>query len=379
MRLAYLDNIKVLLVCGVIAVHTAITYGVEGDWYLERYRTMSDVAVALVSAPIVIGFLFGLGTFFLIAGRLSGPSLDRKGPGPFALDRIVRLGLPILFYVVLISPVMEYVAYRVGDDGTAGFIDYAWSQRGDPAPGPTWFLEALLAFSLIYAGCRALAGATSGQPSPSPPSTSPLRGRTIAAIAIAIAVLSFAVHQVVAVGEEHLHVQFGLFPQYVILFGLGCAAGRRGWLETLDPHLLRGCAIACGLALAAIPVVALLGDFGTDDTRMDRFTGGLHWQAAAATAVEGTLAATAPLLLIAWFRSRWNHQGPLLAAMSHTAYGAFIVHPPVIVGLALLLAPLGLPAELSFLIVLAGGIAGSFGMTAALLRMAPVRAVIGTG
>lgn len=31
-RLAYLDNLKVLLVVGVIALHTAITYGFDGSW-----------------------------------------------------------------------------------------------------------------------------------------------------------------------------------------------------------------------------------------------------------------------------------------------------------------------------------------------------------
>jgi surface polysaccharide O-acyltransferase-like enzyme len=34
-RLAYLDNLKVLLVVGVIAVHSAVTYGFDGTWYLE--------------------------------------------------------------------------------------------------------------------------------------------------------------------------------------------------------------------------------------------------------------------------------------------------------------------------------------------------------
>jgi peptidoglycan/LPS O-acetylase OafA/YrhL len=36
-RLPYLDNLKVLLVVGVIAVHSAITYGFDGAWYLESY------------------------------------------------------------------------------------------------------------------------------------------------------------------------------------------------------------------------------------------------------------------------------------------------------------------------------------------------------
>ena len=38
MRLAYLDNLKVLLVVGVIAVHAAIIYGVDGSFYLPGSR-----------------------------------------------------------------------------------------------------------------------------------------------------------------------------------------------------------------------------------------------------------------------------------------------------------------------------------------------------
>ena len=80
-RLAYLDNLKVLLVVGVIAVHarspTAST--ARGTWSpTTRWRA---VLVDALSVVIVIGWLFGLGLFFLIAGRLSSPSLDRKGPG----------------------------------------------------------------------------------------------------------------------------------------------------------------------------------------------------------------------------------------------------------------------------------------------------------
>jgi peptidoglycan/LPS O-acetylase OafA/YrhL len=50
--------------------------------------------------------------------------------------------------------------------------------------------------------------------------------------------------------------------------------------------------------------------------------------------------------------------------MAPQAYGAFIIHPPVLVGLAFALQPLPVPAELKFLAVLVGGVAGSFGLTA---------------
>jgi glucan biosynthesis protein C len=371
-RLAYLDNLKVLLVIGVIAVHSAITYGVDGSWYLEDYDSMTDVSVGVLTVFVAVGFLFGLGAFFLIAGRLSGPSLDRKGPARFVRDRLVRLGIPVVFYVLLIAPVMEYVKAR--DEGEhEGFLSFARAELSDPAPGPTWFLEALLVFSLAYALVRAL------RPAPGPASRWPLRGRQVAAVGVAIAVLSFATHLVLPYGEEHFHIQFALFPQYAILFGLGCAAGRRGWLETLTPELRRRCGIVGLLAILALPVLLLAGGFSESDAKQDLYAGGWHWQAAGTSLLEATLAATLPLFLIGWFREHGTRQGPLLRGMAAAAYGAFIIHPPVIVGLALALQGSPIPAELKFTLVLTGGVVGSFGITSLALRIAGVGKVVSSG
>jgi glucans biosynthesis protein C len=371
-RLAYLDNLKILLVIGVIAVHSAITYGVDGSWYLEDYDSMADVTVGVLTVFAAVGFFFGLGAFFLIAGRLSGPSLDRKGPAQFVRERLVRLGIPVVFYVLLIAPVMEYVKAR--DEGDPeGFLSFAWAELSDPAPGPAWFLEALLVFSLAYALVRAL------RPESDPVSRAPLSGRQVAAVGVAIAVLSFATHLVFALGEEHFHIQFALFPQYAIMFGLGCAAGRRGWLETLTSDLRRRCGIVGLVAILALPVLLVAGGFGESDAKRDLYAGGWHWQAAGTSLVEATLAATLPLFLIGWFREHGARQGPLLRGMAAAAYGAFIIHPPVIVGLALALQETPIPAELKFVLVLTGGVVGSFGITSLVLRIAAVGKVISSG
>jgi hypothetical protein len=50
-RLAYLDTVKVLLVVSVIAIHTAITYGLDGSWYLESYDEERAVARAQGAIP----------------------------------------------------------------------------------------------------------------------------------------------------------------------------------------------------------------------------------------------------------------------------------------------------------------------------------------
>jgi glucans biosynthesis protein C len=371
MRLAYLDNLKVLLVIGVIAVHAAIVFGVDGSFYLEGYEEMGGGTVAVITVFVAVGFLFGLGAFFLIAGRLSGPSLDHKGPSRFVRDRLIRLGIPIVFYVLVIAPPMEYVKYR-DEGGHGGFLAYARDRLTDPAPGPTWFLEALLAFSLAYGLVRWL------RPARVEPSRDPLRGRQVAGIAVAIAVLSFATHLVVPYGEEHLHIQFALFPQYAILFGLGCAAGRRGWLETLTPELRRRCGIAAMAAVVGLAALLLVGGFTEGAAERDLYAGGWHWQAAGTSLVEGALAATLPLFLIGWFRAHGSRQGPLLRRMAPSAYGAFVIHPPVVVGLALALHRVALPAEAKFVLVGVGAVAGSFAITGLAMRIPGIAPIIGS-
>ena len=285
-------------------------------------------------------------------------------------DRLIRLGIPVVFYVLVIAPPMEYAKYRE-EGGHGGFLPYARDQLTDPAPGPTWFLEALLAFSLAYGLVRRL------RPARGEPSRDPLRGKQVAGVAVAIAVLSFATHLVVPYGEEHLHIQFALFPQYAILFGLGCAAGRRGWLETLTPELRRRCGLADMAAVVALAALLLAGGFTDGEAERNLYAGGWHWQAAGTSLVEGALAATLPLFLIGWFRVHGSRQGRLLRRMAPSAYAAFVIHPPLVVGLALTLHRVALPAEAKFASVLVGAVAGSFAITALAMRIPAVGRISG--
>jgi glucan biosynthesis protein C len=371
-RMAYLDNLKILLVIGVIALHTAITYGFDGSWYLESYDEMTGAVVNALTVVLGTGWLFGLGLFFLIAGLLTVPSVGRKGPSRFAQDRLVRLGLPIVAYTLLVSPFLEYVDYRQNENGTEALWPFVRDQVWSFAPGPTWFLEALLVFSLAYALWRAL------RPTTELPSRRTLRGRHVAAIALAISVTSFTAHLAFPIGSEQFHVQLGMFPQYLILFSLGVAAGRRGWLDTLTPELQRRCGIAGLIAAPALLVALLAGGFFEGGVAEDRFAGGLHWEAAAFPLAEGVLATCVSLWAIGYFRRRFNHLTPRARRMAPQAYGAFIVHPPVIVGLALAIHPLPLPAELKFIAVLLGGVAGSFGLPALLGRAGAIATAVGS-
>jgi hypothetical protein len=358
-RLAHLDAIKVLLVVGVIAMHSAITYGLDGSWYLESYDEMAGPVVDAITACLGIGWLFGLGLFFLIAGRLTAASLERKGSARFVKERLVRLGIPLVLFTLLVSPPLEYVSYRENDGGTQAFWPFVREQVWHLAPGPTWFLEALLAFSLGYTLLRLVRRGRR------PPVWRRLRGVEVALVALTIAASAFAARLAFPIGSEQFHLQLAMFPQYVVLFALGCAAGRRGWLETIGPRLQRRLGIAGVAATAGFPLVLWAGGFFEGGAAEDRFAGGLHWQAAAGALLEGIIATCISLWAVTHFRRHEERYfRPLIRRMAPPAYGAFIVHPPILVGLAFALGPLPAPAELKFPLLLVAGVAGSFGIAA---------------
>ena len=270
----------------------------------------------------------------------------------------------MLFYVLLIAPVMEYVKAR--DEGEhQGFsrlrTGRALGSRARPDLVPRG-AAGLLPRLRTDAALRPPRAAVSREP---------LRARQVAAVGVAIALLSFVTHLVFSIGEEHFHIQFALFPQYAILFGLGCAAGRRGWLETLTPQLRRQCGIVGLVAILALPVLLLGRRLHRERCQQDLYAGGWHWQAAGTSLVEASPrghAAALPYRLVS--SSTGPARGRCCEGCPNAAYGAFIIHPPVIVGLALALHRLQSQRSSKFILVLIGGVIGSFGNTALLLRIA---------
>src|SRR5215207_2926038 len=104
-----------------------------------------------LSVLVVIGALFSMGLLFLVAGALTVPSLERKGARRLVVERLKRLGVPLVAFVLFVSPLLEYTGYRTdgGHDGLGAFItDHTSEWVLDP--GPLWFVEALVVFSFVY-------------------------------------------------------------------------------------------------------------------------------------------------------------------------------------------------------------------------------------
>ena len=109
---------------------------------------------------------------------------------------------------------------------------------------------------------------------------------------------------------------------------------------------------------------------------IDPFYGGGTWQSLVLSLLEGVLMVTMSLWLVDLFQRRFNHQGALGREMSRAAYGAFLVHQIVLVGLVLAARLAPWPPELKYLTVSALGVAASYGFAALLVRLPGVSRVV---
>jgi heme/copper-type cytochrome/quinol oxidase subunit 4 len=314
------------------------------------------LAIAAPFSLVVIPLLF------LIAGLLTPRSLRRKGPGRFARDRLVRLGIPFAVFAVLLWPLLEYALFRWL--GTAPDLRTYLRAEGTLDTGVLWFIGALLAFSLVYAGWVRLRGRSAGW-------RAEIRARHLVGLVLLVAVATFLLRLLVPFEGDNPYVDVNLWewPGCAAIFGLGIAASRLDWLTAVPDRLGRQSRAA---ALAGVAALGLLIASADVLNLGEEMWGGWHWAALVFAALESVIVVFGPVWLLGSAQRHLAREiGFARPIVSRSAYGAFLVQGVVLLGLALALRPTPLPAEVKALIVAAGGIVGSFALAWLLISRLP--------
>jgi hypothetical protein len=353
-REAWIDKLRIAVIVGVIGSHVSLIYALDVGWWYEE-RTASEVAKAVLAGVFAPGLLFAMGLMFFVAGWFTPPAFGRKGASRFAMDRLWRLGVPTVAYLLLVNPMMNFFGDRaMGERETVAdyFRNTYWF---DVELGVAWFMAALLMFSLAYAVWRSRFPLKSAE-------LKPLRRSDLLNAGVFIAVASFIVRLQFPVlsGDALWTLNLWEYPQMMTLFSLGVLAQERGWLsDGLSPQLRRTCGWA---AVTGVLLAVLLGVGITVTDDPEPFLGGFHLEATLIPLVEATLALGMSLWAIDWFRRRADRASPLVRGLGRGSFVAYLVHVPVTILLAIVLREVLVLAELKFLIVFAVGAFASFGL-----------------
>lgn len=352
-RIGFLDNLRILLTALVILQHTAIAYGSPvGSWYYSEPGEVGLTPAILMVMFIAVNTAFFMGFFFLLAGYFTPGAYDRKGAGTFLADRLKRLGIPLLFYALVIHPLLEYAGeVGRGYQGSLGqFVQWRHERAflGAFGVGVMWFVEELLVLALAYALWRRLTRST--RPMPQSDSRAPSnRAIALAALILGLATFFWRTWAPEDRWLEPLHIQPAHLPQYVVLFVLGIVAYRQNWLVGITDAQGRIWRWLVVPLIALLPVLMVAG--GAMEGEVAQFQGGLRWQSLAYALWQQLTAAAIIVTLLVWFRRRFNHQGSLARAMAQGSYATYIFHPVVVVAVTFALVGVRLDLALKFVLI----------------------------
>jgi glucan biosynthesis protein C len=337
-RLSYVDNLRTALTVLVVLHHAAITYSNVPLWYYTEPAT--DPSGTLLDLLLVLNQSFFMGAFFLISALFAPGSYDRKGAKRFLAERLLRLGVPLLAWLLVLRPLVTIGRYTAARDAAGGDLPYWQYYLSSYAPGPMWFVEVLLVFSALYALWRLVVDGR-GRPGPAP-----VAGRTPGAVVIAgftigLALVTYLWRIVVPVSAPLLGLPTPAYlPQYAALFVVGLVAARRGWLDGLSRTAGRiGFAVAAAAAIALVLVVV---------SAQDAFLGRGTWASLVAATCESALAVGMTIGLLVLFRAHADPQGRAGRFLSTHAYAVYVIHPLVLVGLGYALHDVAAPAVVKF-------------------------------
>jgi glucans biosynthesis protein C len=373
-RIYFIDYTRAFIVALVVVLHAAVPYL---SFFPYKWIVVDTATSPLCDYVVLLSEFFVMAVLFFIAGYLAPPSLAKNGPARFARSRLYRLGIPFVFGLCVMCPVMTYVRDLAKGKAMAGYFSYWLLQyfNGKMYAGYLWFLSTLLIIMLIY--CCACAASTrlktylQAQPDGGPGRL--LRPAGLLAMGIIIGLCVFAVNLLVPdaywvrLGQKGIIIfQPTRLPVYCGFFLWGIAAGRADWRfvkEPDSPAALSGW--GAGAFICCVAYIALLQAF--HDT--------IETSIALRLAI-GLLRAVGPLcltmLLLGIFKawcSKPSHWKDVLAA---NAYGMYVAHIPIVVVLQYWLLTAAMTAPVKFGIVAGLSLPLSFALSNFVIRRLPL-------
>ncbi|HMK93892.1 MAG TPA: acyltransferase family protein [Candidatus Limnocylindrales bacterium] len=347
-RIYFVDYIRAAIVSLVILHHIAITYGASGSFYYIEPAT-SAVATDLLSLFTNFNQAWFLGLLFLLSGYFSPTSFDRKGPGRFLKDRLIRLGIPLLIFFFVLSPITCYIAFshtpaaQLVASGITFPIGLNWQfYLQTIGTGPLWFVEMLLIFEFGYAAWR-VAARKKEQDRPFP------SYRKIAFFILLLTTASYLIRIVLPIGAEALGFPSLFdFPQYLSFFIIGLVAARGDWLRKMPSSMAKR---VFGVALIATATLLVLAIAGTEKSSLG--WGTLYGYGSLASAFyalwDSIFAVGMSMFVIAVFRRYFNSAGRFWKFFSQHFYAAYILQATIIVSVtAVVLSSVHIESLLKF-------------------------------
>lgn len=375
-RLLYLDQIKAVIVGLVIALHVPVAFFPTG-WSGVRIPIEGIVGEGFIG--FFNWYIYAINSFimpmmFLISGYFVPRSVHKKGVVQYLKNRSIRIGIPFVIGLFIVNNFSLLIG-RLSPSSPLEFLSL--SDIPFNRIGVLWFLLVLFVFDLIYCAWVKLRGDHYVVDTDIPAPT--MHSWVISAVVLGFIEVAMSTQTDLwaflrstplnGLGFQGMHVF-----TYAFLFFIGCKASFHHWFERIDPHLV--------IKWFRLSMFLLLSQFGfsmvllnmTLTFNIDIFKNPasliLFGQFIYPAIAWGVLS-----YLIMWFQRHEDCFGQWLSVAGSNSYGAYVIHPMVLVLVLMAVGFIGLNPWLTALNAMVLTTLFSFGF-AGLLRRFPVVAKI---
>ena len=374
-RIVFIDYTRAFIVALVVVLHAAAPYL---SFVPYKWIVVDTVTSLLCDYVVLASEFFVMAVLFFVAGYLAPPSLVKNGPARFARSRLLRLGIPFIFGLCVMCPVMTYVRDLAKGKDMAGYFSY-WLLtyfHGKMYAGYLWFLSTLLIIMLLF--CCAYAASSRLRaylqaPKPCTSSGRSLRPAGLLMLGLGIGLCIFAVNLLapdsfwVRLGQKGIIIfQPTRLPLYIGFFLWGIASCRAEWRFMKEPDTA-GVLLGWG-AGSVICTGAYLAILQAFHEIME--TSVMLRLAISLLRSFGPLCIT--MLLLGVFK-KWCAEPSLWKdVLAANSYGMYVAHVPIMVVLQYWLLHAEIAAPLKFGIVAGLSLPLSFALSHYIIRRLPV-------
>jgi surface polysaccharide O-acyltransferase-like enzyme len=353
----------------LILYHVGLAFS---NWPYEFKATRTFEWVAF---PLLALNAWRLSLLFAISGYASAAVLSRSSSMPaFLRGRLARLGIPLLFGIVLVAAPQAWVWLRMAmgyRHDFAWFIahDYFTFRNIDGMVVPTWMHLWFVAYLLVY---TLVLGSLALLPSSWRDGSRRLGERVLAGpLLLPVGIAWIYAARRIPGGWSDTHDLIGDLAAHaaylpVFLFGVLLRAS-----EPLRQAIARQWKLAAILALCGYGVVAGVEWRYPGQAAMSGF---LHEPFRIGRATQGWCAMIA---LFGLADCHWNREGRWRATLAEAVFPFYIIHQTLILVSGYWLRPLGPTPAVEFVVLVAATAGGSWLFYWLGRRIRPLRPLIG--
>lgn len=411
-RYIFIDYLRGFIFALMAIDHSLHAYAQNwGQFWFIQDHDRSEIwdAFYLFDQSIIMPMLF------FITGLWVLPSLTKHGFQAYFQRRLIKLGIPFIFCIPFIVPLLTYPRYTLTVDSNISYFDYWFTiflSGKKLQAGPLWVMYGMFLYSMILVGLNAIPGfmrawSTLVRYLINHPLVGFICILLLSALILGLSDLTWGAPWWIGWGVFYL--QGARFLLYFLYFMLGAGFSQAGlledrffWKRLSDRLPWWGSIMALSALLYVGYSLLFMHEGAYNDTIRYSFheffaVGGtwpeipeflnnqgwqLIWDSAPRilirTTFQGILCLFQVLTLLAFFYRYLNKDSSIWNSLAQSCYGIFLTHEAMVIWLQYSLIGIELPQVLKIMIISALGLGGAWLLTQKwLLKIPAFKKVIG--